>query len=97
MGTAFAVVVCIKGNTAMQGILEQNIIAESLINRTKGSFGKKIGIVGSLFGCWHKDLSRPFTTKKSSYRACLECGARKEFDPRSLRTSGPFYYPPAVL
>ena len=81
----------------MQGILEQNIIAESLINRTKGSFGKKIGFLGSLFGCWHKDLGRPFTTKKSSYRACLECGARKEFDPRSLRTSGPFYYPPAVL
>lgn len=80
----------------MQGVLEQNIIAESLINRTRETFGKKIGIFGSLFGCWHKDLSRPFTTKNSSYRVCLECGARKEFDPQTLETTGPFYYPPAV-
>ena len=80
----------------MQGILEQNTIAASLINHTSGSFGRRIGVVASLFGCWHKELSRPFTTKKSSYRACLECGARKKFDTESFETSGPFYYPPRV-
>ena len=80
----------------MQGILEQNTIAASLINRTRGSFGEKIGIMASLFGCWHKRLTRPITDKNISYRACLECGARKRFDPEVFRTLGPFYYPPSV-
>ena len=81
----------------MQGILEQNKIAASVINRTQGLFGKKIGFFGKVFGCWHKELSRPFSDKKASYRACLECGARRGFDADSFETSGPFYYPPAVV
>lgn len=80
----------------MQTILEQNRIAERVINRTNGSFGKKIGFVGKLFGCWHKALSRPFTSKESSYRVCLDCGARAKFDTQSFRTLGTFYYPPSV-
>lgn len=80
----------------MQAILDQNLIADTVINRTEGLFGDKIGIFGKIFGCWHKELSRPFTAKRSSYRACLDCGARKRFDSDSLRTIGPFYYPPAV-
>ena len=80
----------------MQGILEQNIIAASLINRTSGSFGDKIGIVASLFGCWHKRLTRPISDKDNSYRACLDCGARRKFDTYEFKTSGPFFYPPIV-
>ena len=80
----------------MQAVLEQNRIAESIINRTKGVFGNKIGLMGKLFGCWHKHLSRPFTNRSASYRACLQCGARKRFDTETLKTFGPFYYPPAV-
>lgn len=80
----------------MQKILDQNLIAEETINRTISTFGDKIGVFGKLFGCWHKSLSRPFTSKNSSYRACLNCGARKKFDTNTLKTSGPFYYPPAI-
>jgi hypothetical protein len=80
----------------MQGVYEQNRIAEAIINRTKGVFGNKIGIVGKLFGCWHKQLSRPFTNKNGSYRACISCGARKRFNTETLKTVGSFYYPPAV-
>lgn len=80
----------------MQGILEQNRIAEQTINRTIGAFGEKIGLFSKLFGCWHNNLSRPFTNKKASYRACLSCGARKKFDTSALKTVGPFYYPPAI-
>ena len=72
----------------MEGILEQNLIAERVIDRTENSLGTKIGLLGTLFGCWHKDLSRPFTSKKVSYRVCTHCGARK--------TLGTFYYPPSV-
>lgn len=80
----------------MQGILEQNRIAASVINRTQGLFGSKIGFFANLFGCWHKELSRPFTDKTVSYRTCLECGARRAFNTERFETTGPFYYPPSV-
>ena len=80
----------------MQAVLEQNTIAQSVINRTDEVFGSKIGLMGSLFGCWHKQLTRPFTIGSESYRACLGCGARKQFDTKTLRTVGSFHYPPAV-
>ena len=80
----------------MQAVFEQNRIAESIINRTNGAFGKRIGIVGKIFGCWHNALSRPFTNRSGSYRACLNCGARKPFDTETLKTHGSFYYPPTV-
>ncbi len=80
----------------MQAILEQNIIAERVLDRTDGTFGKKIGFVGAMFGCWHKRLTRPFASKKVSYRACLDCGARAEFDTEDFKTLGTFYYPPSV-
>ena len=80
----------------MQGILEQNLIAERVIGRTDNTLGEKIGLLGTLFGCWHKDLSRPFTSKKVSYRVCTDCGARAVFDTESFKTLGTFYYPPSV-
>ena len=82
--------------TNMQGILDQNTIAAALINRTRGSFGEKIGVMASLFGCWHKRLTRPIADRNMSYCACLDCGARKRFDTEEFRTAGPFYYPPMV-
>ena len=30
-----------------------------------------------LFGCWHRNLSRPFTLSGRTYEVCLSCG--KEF------------------
>lgn len=80
----------------MEAVLEQNKIAELKINRNKESFGKKISLFAQLFGCRHKRLSRPFSDQKSSYCACLECGARKPFDAETLKSSGSFYYPPAT-
>ena len=80
----------------MQLVLEQNFIAENAINRTDGVFGEKIGIFGRIFGCWHSELSRPFTNAAGSYRVCMECGARRHFDTETLTTSGSFYYPPKV-
>lgn len=80
----------------MQLVLEQNRIADKVINRTNNAFGEKIGLFGKMFGCWHKELSRPFTSVRESYRVCLDCGARKHFDTETLKTFGPFYYPPTV-
>ncbi|MFV0389586.1 MAG: hypothetical protein ACK5NT_12620 [Pyrinomonadaceae bacterium] len=80
----------------MNKILDQGRIAEAIIDKTNGAFGQRIGILAKLFGCWHKNLSRPFSNRSASYRACLQCGARKRFDSNSLVTSGPFFYPPTV-
>lgn len=80
----------------MNTVLDQNRIAQSVLNRTDRVFGEKIGIMGKIFGCWHKHLSRPFTNQKRSYRACLDCGAMKRFDTDTLKTVGPFYYPPTI-
>ncbi|MDQ3634943.1 MAG: hypothetical protein M3405_10625 [Acidobacteriota bacterium] len=80
----------------MEAVLDQGIIAEAILNRTNGAFGSKIGVFGKIFGCWHKQMTRPFTNRNASYRACLNCGARKKFDTKTLKTFGPFYYPPIV-
>lgn len=80
----------------MQGILHQNLTAEAISNKTDEVFGKKIGLITSLFGCRHKSLSRPFGNKRVSYISCLGCGARKKFDLANFVTSDEFYYPPIV-
>ncbi|MGI8468819.1 MAG: hypothetical protein ACR2N3_10225 [Pyrinomonadaceae bacterium] len=59
-------------------------------------FGKRVGLMAKLFGCWHEDISRPFVQGKIAYRSCLQCGARKQFNPETLETYGSFYFPPIV-
>ncbi len=59
-------------------------------------FGKRVGLFGKVFGCLHRELSRPFTRGNIGYRACLECGARTPFDNDTFKTFGHFYYPPEV-
>jgi hypothetical protein len=44
-----------------------------------------------VFTCWHVRLSRPFTHGKESYRVCLRCGMRREFDLQSWKSVGRFY------
>ena len=58
-----------------------------------GVFGNKLGLMTTLFGCWHKNVSRPFNQKNTVYRSCLDCGARKPFNPETLKTYGNFYFP----
>ena len=59
-------------------------------------FGEKVGFLGNLFGCWHENLSRPFEQYNSAYIACLDCGARKQFNNKTFKTFGAFYHPPIV-
>ncbi len=80
----------------MQLILEHGLLTDKAVKRESDPFGRKIGLFSSLFGCWHKRLTRPFTSDKNSYMACLECGARRKFDTQNFKTSRAFYYPPSV-
>jgi hypothetical protein len=33
-----------------------------------------------LFGCWHRNLSRPFTLSGWTYEVCLNCGKKIAYD-----------------
>jgi len=46
-----------------------------------------------VFGCWHLKMSLPFSGPKETYRTCIDCGARRRFDPDLWATGGPYYYP----
>lgn len=80
----------------MQAILEQSFAVEAVTARKHDPFGRKIGFIVKLFGCWHKKMTRPITNDNLSYRACLDCGARRKFDAHNFKTSRAFYYPLSV-
>lgn len=71
-----------------------NNLAERHLSVDTRVFGEKVGFLVNLFGCGHRNLSRPFSHKKIAYRSCLQCGARKQFNAATLQTFGGFYYPP---
>jgi hypothetical protein len=48
-------------------------------------------VTGKLFGCWHRDLSWPFTVDGETYRVCLHCGAKRQFIAESWQTVGAYY------
>jgi hypothetical protein len=45
-----------------------------------------------VFGCAHKEMSRPFSRHGESYRVCIGCGAHRKFDPDTWKPQGPFYF-----
>jgi hypothetical protein len=44
-----------------------------------------------LTGCWHRKMTRPFTFGHRSYRTCLRCGMRRDFDLETWTMTGPYY------
>ena len=80
----------------MRKFSEQNLTVKRVIDRTDISLGTRIGLLGKIFGCWHKDLSQPFINENGSYRVCIDCGAHRLFDTKNFKTLGTFYYPPSV-
>jgi hypothetical protein len=48
-----------------------------------------------VFGCSHKEMSRPFSRHGESYRVCIACGARRQFDNSTWNSGGKFYFKPA--
>ena len=62
---------------------------------TLGSVGNLVGslraAVTRVFGCHHLSMSRPFTRDDRTYRVCLKCGKRRDFDLETWKMSGPYY------
>ena len=50
-------------------------------------------VVKRLFGCWHSNVSLPFTRGDETYQTCVSCGARRRFDLDEWGSVGGFYYP----
>ena len=48
--------------------------------------------ITSLFGCWHLQMSRPFSHNGQAYRSCLHCGAQRKFNLKSWEMQGDYYY-----
>ena len=64
------------------------------LEQTNESFvaGKVSGWIGRMFGCRHKEMSRPFSSEGQTYRACVHCGARRSFNLGAWEMRGDFYY-----
>jgi hypothetical protein len=54
--------------------------------------GKISHFVTRVFGCWHAELSRPFSRGGRAYRKCLSCGAQRRFNLGNWEMQGKFYY-----
>ena len=48
-----------------------------------------------LLVCWHRKMSRPFTRDGETYRVCLRCGVRRQFDLKEWKSKGDYYHPGA--
>jgi len=57
------------------------------------SMTAKIGDwMARVFGCWHTELSRPFSHHGQAYRVCMNCGAQRTFNLGNWEMQGGFYY-----
>jgi hypothetical protein len=78
---------------AVLGTLERYSNREPRIS----TFGVTVGKwLSEIFGCTHKEMSRPFSRQGESYRVCISCGARRSFDQQLWNSAGPYYYKPAT-
>ncbi len=59
---------------------------------TSSLTGKIQSLVARVFGCWHAELSRPFSHEGRAYRTCLNCGAQRQFNLGNWEMQGNFYY-----
>jgi hypothetical protein len=50
------------------------------------------GWLNRLVGCWHTEMSRPFSDQGKAYRVCLSCGAHRHFNLKRWEMQGDFYY-----
>jgi hypothetical protein len=67
---------------------QQNVVQMSSVSSNTGV----TGFITKLFGCWHKEMSRPFSLYGQTYRTCLDCGARRQFNVETWEMQGDYHY-----
>ncbi len=69
------------------------IPSQNVSNIRSSSVTGKLGhLMARVFGCWHTELSRPFSQQGHAYRVCLKCGAQRQFNLGNWQMQGNFYY-----
>ena len=56
-------------------------------------FGKRVGLLARMFGCYHRRMSRPVTTGNLTYQYCPACGIRRKYDAVTFTPERELYYP----
>ena len=59
---------------------------------TSSVIGKIGEWMARVFGCWHTEMSRPFSHQGHAYRVCVNCGAQRRFNLGNSKMQGDFYY-----
>ena len=72
-----------------QAIIDNHSNIRQIAPPLSGGIG---GWLTSLLGCRHKKMSRPFSSQGQTYRTCLECGARRQFNVGRWEMQGDSYY-----
>ena len=75
----------------MEAVVEQAGVDVSAV--ISNLLSKMRRATARIFGCWHVNMSRPFTRGNETYRTCVACGARRRFDLEQWEMVGSFYYP----
>ena len=75
----------------MEAVVEQAGIDASTFMLDR--FSQVKNVLSRVFGCWHLELSLPFTRDNETYRTCVTCGSRRRFDLERWTMVGPFYRP----
>ncbi|MDQ2856532.1 MAG: hypothetical protein M3R68_09400 [Acidobacteriota bacterium] len=65
--------------------VKSSLITENVSTTLKGWLNR-------LVGCWHTEMSRPFSAEGKAYRVCLNCGAQRNFSLKRWEMQGDFYY-----
>ena len=63
------------------------------VHSSKKSTHTLLFLISKLWSCWHRKMSRPFTHDGETYRVCLKCGMRREFDLQAWKTGHSYYFP----
>jgi len=82
----------IEEGLKMQSIIsinQQRITEHAVRTNALNDAAKRL--IQRVLGCWHHDLSRPFSLQGKSYRVCMKCGMARNFDPVDWKTSGPSF------
>ena len=72
------------------------MVEEAVVNRwsfESAHFSTIKRALKRVFGCWHREMSLPFTRGNETYRTCVNCGARRRFDLERWTMVGEFYRP----
>jgi hypothetical protein len=73
----------------MEGVFER----EGLMTASSNRFTHVKSVFQRAFGCWHRRMSLPFTRGTETYRTCVDCGARRQFNLEEWTMVGAFYRP----